>query len=131
MIVLPLTVDPAAVVIAVPATLSITENTPLPEFAVLAPVSVTALVSLINTELLLELAVSVPTVALIGLLQTPMPPLPVSKAVVPVIRLVPEVLPFVIEPAPAFNVTVVVAATVSGVLPLPRAILPPLLISRL
>jgi hypothetical protein len=73
-----------AVLIALPeAAESITENTPLLEFAELAPVSVTAFVSLINTELLDELAVNVLTFALMGLEQTPMPPPPVRTAVVP------------------------------------------------
>jgi hypothetical protein len=129
---LPVRVEPAAEVIAVPAALSMTENTPDVELAEFAPVKVTAVVSLMNTELLLEFAVSVPTFVLIGLLHIPIPALPVSTAIVPETRLLPpEVLPFVIEPPLAFSVTVVVAETVSGVLPLPRAMLPPLLISKL
>ncbi len=58
----------------------------------------------------------------------PMPPPAVIESVAVVIWLVPDELALFTEPVPAFSVTVLAPLRVSAVAPLPRLMLPLLLI---
>jgi hypothetical protein len=113
---------------AVPAAESISEKTPVLEFAVLAPLTVVAMLSARKTDPFAEFAVITGTLALIGSVQVPMPAPAVRIAAPPVMVLAPALSPLLIEPVPAFKVTELVPLTTSGVLPEPSAMLPLLLI---